>query len=168
MNCRPKQPMGCKPPKIFGKASLRDLVRHYIRNHRTQARRELAEFKSEPNLPRAIDRAARAQDKALKRFDHQRRIERISIAKAPAAFRSAVETFKACKTFERLHFEVEKVARSVGGLGELYIYDTALRIGAYLRISPAEVYLHRGTRDGARKLGLNVARPTIPMSEFPD
>jgi hypothetical protein len=41
----------------------------------------------------------------------------------------------------------------VRGLGELYCYDTALRIGAKLELLPQMVFLHRGTRDGARALG---------------
>jgi hypothetical protein len=165
MNCRPTKPRCC-PPKIFGKASLRDLVRHYIKYFRAVARQELADFREEPSLQIAIDRAARAHDKRNKRFDHQRLIRRTSIARAPAAFRAAASTFQACKTFDELHDLVQRISRGVGWLGELYVYDTALRIGAYLELSPTEVYLHRGTRDGARNLGLNVSRQTIPMDEF--
>ena len=43
----------------------------------------------------------------------------------------------------------------IRGLAELYYYDTALRIGASRSLMPKHVYLHRGTRDGARALGLD-------------
>jgi hypothetical protein len=38
---------------------------------------------------------------------------------------------------------------SIHGLGELYVYDTSLRIGAKLNLFPDRVYLHAGTRLGA-------------------
>lgn len=36
----------------------------------------------------------------------------------------------------------------------LYVYDAAFRIGAFRGLAPRRVYLHAGTRAGARKLGL--------------
>lgn len=40
----------------------------------------------------------------------------------------------------------------VNGFGELSIYDTAVRIGAFIRIEPDEIYLHAGTREGIKQL----------------
>jgi hypothetical protein len=37
---------------------------------------------------------------------------------------------------------------------EEVVYDIAHRIGAYLRREPEAVYLHAGTREGARALNL--------------
>ena len=34
------------------------------------------------------------------------------------------------------------------------MYDTALRIGAKLGVAPVRVYLHTGTREGAKRLGI--------------
>lgn len=56
---------------------------------------------------------------------------------------------------EALHALVARQLREVAGIGELYVYDTAFRIGAYLRLPPTRVYLHAGTRDGARALQLD-------------
>jgi hypothetical protein len=56
----------------------------------------------------------------------------------------------------------------VSGLGELWAYDTALRLGAHLGHLPARVYLHRGTRKGAENLGLNVTGETIEVKDLPD
>jgi len=41
--------------------------------------------------------------------------------------------------------------RGIPGIGELAIYDTALRIAAKLRFEPAVVFLHAGTRIGANE-----------------
>jgi hypothetical protein len=54
------------------------------------------------------------------------------------------------------------------GLGELYFYDTALRIGAKLGVLPQAVYLHAGTRAGATTLGLIVDGSVLLKSELPE
>lgn len=52
-----------------------------------------------------------------------------------------------CKEFDIL-FEIVKSCK-ISGIGELTIYDTALRIGSYLNVLPTRVYLFRGAREGA-------------------
>jgi predicted kinase len=52
-------------------------------------------------------------------------------------------------------------------IGELYVYDTALRIGAKLNLFPARVYLHAGTRQGARALGLDARADALDMADLP-
>ncbi len=52
-----------------------------------------------------------------------------------------------CKEFDKL-FEIVKSCK-ISGIGELTIYDTALRIGSYLNVMPTRVYLFRGAREGA-------------------
>jgi hypothetical protein len=55
----------------------------------------------------------------------------------------------------------------VTGIGELYVYDTALRIGAKLGVFPEKVYLHAGTRIGVRNLGLDARRTALRMASLP-
>lgn len=47
------------------------------------------------------------------------------------------------------------------------VYDTALRIGAKLGLEPERVYLHAGTRVGARALGLDWRAPSILSQDLP-
>ena len=56
---------------------------------------------------------------------------------------------------------------TVGGLGELYVYDTALRIGAKLNLLPNKVYLHAGTRSGAEALGFDGKATVLNVSDLP-
>ena len=62
---------------------------------------------------------------------------------------------------------LNNAVRSVRGIGELYVYDTALRIGAHLRLLPRQVYLHTGTRVGARALGLDDRTTSVSLSHLP-
>ena len=47
------------------------------------------------------------------------------------------------------------------------VYDTVLRIGAKLDLFPDRVYLHCGTREGARALGLKWRDPWLKVDELP-
>jgi len=71
------------------------------------------------------------------------------------------------KTFDHLHNTIEKLVGNISGIGELYIYDTALRIGAKLGLEPDKIYLHRGTREGAKYLGLNFEKKYLEITEVP-
>jgi hypothetical protein len=48
----------------------------------------------------------------------------------------------------------------------LAVYDTATRVGAFLRLQPKRVYLHAGTRQGARALGFR-KRESLSARELP-
>lgn len=57
--------------------------------------------------------------------------------------------------------------RPIPKIGELTVYDTALRVGARFGLEPSRVYVHAGTRDGARALGFDGHRQYIEMDELP-
>ena len=65
-----------------------------------------------------------------------------------------------------MHDIVSDVAADFHGIGSLTVYDTATRIGAFLKLEPDRVYLHAGTRDGARALGFD-QRDSLSASELP-
>jgi hypothetical protein len=100
-----------------------------------------------------------------KRHPHQRRIPAASLAAAGRGLLAADLT--GCSSFEELHDEVEDMVGDIYMIGPLVIYDVSRRIGAYLGLEPSLVYLHSGTRHGARALGLGRGRPTLKMSELP-
>ncbi len=70
------------------------------------------------------------------------------------------------RSFADLITRVANAVRPVCGIGELYIYDTALRLGGHLRLLPREVYLHAGTRRGAQALGLDPRSESVPPHCF--
>jgi hypothetical protein len=71
------------------------------------------------------------------------------------------------RTFAELYEKVAVALRPIRGIGLLTIYDTAHRIGAYLKLSPEQVYLHAGVRTGAKALGLGDWQSKLPMTVFP-
>jgi hypothetical protein len=56
--------------------------------------------------------------------------------------------------FATLHKLVDEEIGGIKGIGALTVYDIAHRIGAYFRKAPEHVYLHAGTRIGARAFNI--------------
>lgn len=87
-----------------------------------------------------------------KRHDHQRRLKRASLEAAHGKLKGA--SFSECESFHDLFLTVERTIGGIPGIGELMVYDTSLRIGANVGLLPDRVYLHSGTRRGAKQLSL--------------
>ena len=79
----------------------------------------------------------------------------------------AKEEIKNARDFDDLLLIVTDRLRDVYRTGALYAYDTALRISYYLDLLPTTVYLHAGTKSGAKALGLSLNKPSLAMSELP-
>jgi hypothetical protein len=94
-------------------------------------------------------------------------LKRESLLAAQAALLAAVPSLDSVKSFDSLYGWVESRTASIKGLGGLYAYDTALRIGARLMIEPAAVYLQAGARKGATRLGVHSRDRTVPSTSFP-
>jgi hypothetical protein len=149
-----------KPP-----ITLEKLVRVYRRFHQPAARAELAYYGSLPTLREAIGRAGRAERPDGKRHDHQTRIRRRALAEAANRLKRLPLT--GARRFHDLHSAIDQALGSIDGIGELMVYDTSLRIGARLKLAPDVIYLHRGTRAGAKALGLNPRAAFIHPNEVP-
>jgi hypothetical protein len=53
-------------------------------------------------------------------------------------------------------------------MNEMYVYDAAKRMGAYLGLKANKVYLHAGVRKGVEALGLDVkGRPWVEFDDLP-
>jgi hypothetical protein len=146
--------------------NLKTIVRVYIEQIRPRAQAELDWFIRQPTLRNATENAALAKDSSGKRYSHQRRIKRAAIQKAVSLLSGASERISRSRDFAELFQLIGAVLEDVSGIGQLYIYDTSLRIGAKLKLYPKEVYLHVGARSGAQALDLD-AGPTLKMSQLP-
>jgi len=130
------------------------MVRDYILHCRLRAQQELECFQRQPS-EEALRRAALVMDKRGKRLSHQRRLRGSLLRTARSVLLEAAKELRGCDSFDQLHNLIREHLDGIRALAELYYYDTALRIGASLRLMPKRVYLHRGTRVGARNLGLD-------------
>jgi hypothetical protein len=146
--------------------TLREMVRDYILHYRPRARAELWTFCRQP-FEEALERAALAKDERGKRFSHQRRLRASLLRKARSILRNAAKELRRCDSFDQLHNLIKEHLNGIRGLRGLYYYDTALRIGASLRLMPKRVYLHRGTRKGTSALGLDWRADSLDPRALP-
>jgi hypothetical protein len=160
-NCRRRRTTSPQAPPT----TLAGVVSAYRRDYRPRARAELDYYANLPSLREAVSRAARAERPDGKRHDHQTRIRRRALQEALRILGGA--SFRAYTNFHDLHEFLSQTIGTIPGVGELMVYDTALRIGAKLGLEPEVIYLHRGTRDGAGALGLDVTRPFIELPALP-
>ena len=98
--------------------------------------------------------------------DHQTRIRCRAIRQAER--RLPKLRLSRVQDFHSLHSRISDAISDVPGIGALMVYDTALRIGARLGLEPEFVYLHAGTRAGARALAIDSGRPYLRVSELPE
>lgn len=124
-------------------------------------------FRDMPSLALAVHNAALAMDGNNKRYKHQCRISRKPLKRAKQILSQSLSQIKECGSFQELHSWLAEALGAVRGLGELYIYDTAIRIGAFRRLAPEFVYLHRGTRAGAKALGLKTSGGYLTITDLP-
>lgn len=135
-------------------ATLDDVVRDYIRIWQRRQGGEQRWFTRQPSVEEAIKTAAMAVSPCGKRLNHQRRIPKLTLRAWTRALLRRKRGITAARNFDTLHGLLSAVADDLHGIGALTVYDTAVRIGAFLRLRPKFVYLHAGTRAGARALGL--------------
>ena len=144
------------------------IIRHYKAKHYPNHVAEMGWYRGQPSLRHAIGVAALAEDGRQKRFHHQRRLKRVALDKAKINLVRAEAKIENCRTFDELLTLLEELLVGVSGLGELYRYDTALRIGSWLGIQPDRVYLHAGTRVGATMLGIPRGLRSVENDRFPE
>ena len=146
-------------------STLNAIVRAYRQECRPRLEAQLRSFADEPSLPSAVSRAALAQTPDKKRYSHQTRIKKTVLEESRRRLLDL--DLAEIRQFEELRAAVERTVDPIRGAGDLFVYDTALRIGAKLGVMPDRVYLHRGTRRGARALGLPWKERSISVSNLP-
>ena len=131
-------------------------------------------------LKEAIKKAAESRKENGHPYEHQQKNWNFwpdAFEAAMAILSDAEPRFRKCADFDAIHDLVrgllEDARPATNGLGALYFYDVAFRIGAcrgdaYL---PKKVYLHAGTLEGAKLVmrgkRLNVG-DLLEISELPE
>ena len=131
-----------------------DIVDDYIQRYRNAARKEMDDFKNERSLSAAIRRAALCELRNGKRHPHQRRIPKEVLERVGVRLQAIEQRLAKATNFAIIHKLVGNEIGNLYGIGPLTVYDVAHRIGAYLEKAPERVYLHAGTKIGARVLGI--------------
>jgi len=147
--------------------SYEQVVDAYIRDIRPHSRHELNFDKGIRDEDRRLEFIALCRCEGDKRHDHERRIHNDSLNIWKEKILSKKIELNSLKSFYEIHSLLNKISNEINGIGELTTYDTAFRIGAVRNIYPEKIYLHAGTRVGARTIGIKTNRVYLDISELP-
>ncbi len=127
--------------------TVESLIADYKANYSGCVKRELKKFQ-DMTLRECIDNASGI----IKKHSHQYNIRNDAINAAYKKLSSSLELIEECryKDFDDLISLIADLIGGIDGIGDLYVYDISLRIGANLGKYPKKVYLHRGSLEGAR------------------
>lgn len=152
----------------MNESKLAVIKRSYEVNNQTHAKNEFDYFRNMSNIFEVIEYAALAKDDRGKRLSHQRRLQKSVLKIVFEKLVAKTNELQNSKSFEEILGIVDSCR--VKGFGDLAVYDTSLRIGVWLKKEPEYVYLHAGTKKGAKAkiLGLKTrGRKYIKMEEIP-
>jgi hypothetical protein len=156
---------GCRTP-IPHFDSLDALVADYLARYGEHRRDQHEWYRRAGDLRATIQRAGLAQRQDQSVEPHQRRIGRPRLREWAARLSSISPHVEVCRTFDELLSTLESV--HFKGIGSLAIYDTAVRIGAFMDLAPDGVYVHAGAARGARALGLPVINGVVQRADLPE
>jgi hypothetical protein len=129
---------------------LRNIVRHYKNWKANHPDTWVEHCVHQHTLNDAINQAALSVDHNGKKHPHQYRLKNQTLSEFADNLNIHRSEISHAASFETL-IQIVRDCR-INGIGELAVYDTAVRIGAYLNLSPQRIYLHAGARVGADAL----------------
>lgn len=150
-----------------GKVGLDQLIAQYKLVFGPLLRERLAFYAKQKSLRDAIELATLAKNTDGTMNSHQRRVGKKVLGRAANKLLEREKEIEDCGSFDDLFDLIEKATSKVSRFGELAIYDTSLRIAAKKNCWPEKVYLHAGTRKGAKFYGLHTANGVVEKSDLP-
>ena len=154
-------------------SSFEDVACHYLTFWGAEVEKEREWFGPRcKSLEECIGRACLSEipagkGKGLIRHSHQRRIRREVLAEAKLMLMKRISCVERSRSFTELYETVDHAIGAVPGAGPLLVYDVAYRIGSFLSLEAEKVFLHTGTKLGAKAIGLDTKSGAIPVCEFP-
>jgi hypothetical protein len=137
--------------------SFKEVAEFYIKNYRGKIKDEIKKIKKDTlqNVLKKYGYGKNMDDK----YVHLNRLKKDSLEEAGKKLRELENKFVESKNFDEIFNTIQnKIEAEIKGIGEMYTYDTALSIGHKLGILPEFIYLHRGTRKGAKLLDIKLER----------
>jgi hypothetical protein len=145
-----------------------------ITDYRETALRELQEYErfyKSLSFPAAIEYAASGVTPHRKIHIHQRKIGVKQLRQSAVQMKKFTPYIRKAKSFEELFMITEAVKSNMKGLGDLWSYDTALRM-AFNRgktFYPKAVFVQGKVMRGVKRLFMRITEKgrTLPVKIFP-
>ena len=144
---------------------LASIVRSYARWKKNNPDLWIAYCESQNDIKSAIYYAAISRNESGRKHPHQYRLTAECLERFAAQLIEKSSAIEAVRDFDGL-LSIISASREPG-IGDLAVYDTAVRIGAFLQIYPNKIYLHAGTRVGVTKLCGKIDASWIDKRDMP-
>jgi hypothetical protein len=134
---------------------LESAIKHYVKEHLAELEEVKKWYNKKLTLEKAIKEASLGQILRFgkKKMDsHQYRVGYENCELGYEELMKYKNEIIKAKSFEDLFEITEKIRIKVNRIGDLWSYDTALRIGFNMGFEPKEVYLQSGVIDGLNKV----------------
>ncbi|MET3116360.1 hypothetical protein AAKU64_000566 [Undibacterium sp. GrIS 1.8] len=155
-----------KYPPLKMPATHAEIVSHYIKHRRPDFACELRYFAEPIKFSEALLRAINAEHEGT-RFSHQCRLGKNVIPDTRSSLISKQAQLKKVTSFAELYEVINSSMENISGAGSLYAYDTALRLGTFMKLPPEQVFLQAGTLEGAKKLLPSIRARSVDLLLFP-
>jgi hypothetical protein len=130
-------------------AIVRDFKWRYVDRKKTD--QVIAFCADADDFPTAVRRAVEARDANGKHHNHQSKVDITARRKfGLRIIRRAGRGALPMGDFDDFHDALDSIKPY--GIGPVTVYDTAIRIAAFLDIKPHSVYLHAGVRQGLKAM----------------
>lgn len=143
-----------------------NIIRHYTAWKVAHPDTHIIHSANQHTLTDVIREAAMCRNHLDKRHIHQRRLKKINLEAFTQSIMDRREEIETVNNFESLISVIRQ--QRVHGIGDLTIYDVAVRIGAYKNIWPEVIYLHAGAKIGAVALINDINGETVNRDELPE
>ncbi|MCL4305661.1 hypothetical protein KJZ99_07080 [bacterium] len=153
---------------VLSKSVLESVVKNYKESNRPRNKAEFSWYAAQPSLEAAVRAAALGTSSDGKRGRQARRGTDEAFKLAEEKLVLLLDAMQSAKTFDALLEFVERAVLPIPGLNDVYAYETAMRIGAYLNIWPKHVYLYTSTRSGAKQLGIVSKKRLLLFNSLPE
>lgn len=152
--------------RVYNIPKLERIISRYKMYGQREPDQHLAFCVEQESLTDAIQVAAKAVDGNNKTHFHQRRVGRTALNNWAEKLAILEEDLKKSTNFDDVFAIIDRANSE--NIGELTVFDTAFRIGNFLKLFPEKIYLHSGTRKGAEQLlGDLEGKKSLLLKEFP-
>jgi len=141
------------------------LVQIYLHTFGPRLAEYLNYFQKLNSLNNAIRFACHGKEGKI--HGHQHLVGKYGLEQARKSLQQHADEIESSHSFDELLTCVENCTKSAYRFGVLAVYDTSLRLGAYLDLWPEVVYLHAGAKKGCKALGIETIGGTVAMNKLP-
>lgn len=149
----------------YNEQTVNSLLKSFGSNQHTE--QYIKHCQAQLSLKDALYVAAKSINAQGSKHSHQRRIPAETLDSFASNLARMEAQINRSQDFHTLWSIIKKVGEGIKGIGPLTVYDTALRISAFLGKKPDRVYLHCGALKGARKILGKVKGEYLNLSAFP-